>query len=46
MTDDEIEKEKTAKRLEKLKGWGGLVTTLLSIFYLNIELFLMIILMF
>jgi len=46
MSDEEIEKIKTENRLEKLKGWGGLVTTLLSIFYLNIELVLMIILMF
>lgn len=46
MSDEEIEEIKNKNRLEKLKGRGGLFTTLLSLFYLNIELVLMIILMF
>lgn len=46
MSDEQISRIKTSKRLEKIRGRGGLVTTLLSVFYLNIELILMIILMF
>ena len=45
LSEDEIQKIKSWKWLEKLKGRGGLISVVLSVFYLNIELVLLIILL-